>query len=1359
VIEKFHLELPLRVLFDSPTVEKMAAAIRETQSLDHQPGELRSPTSSPALPERSVGPTIDFTPFPKEDVERSIPERFEKMVTMYPDRPAVKMGPRSLIYEQLNQAANRIARVILEMRGPGSEPIALLFEHGTEVIAPILGVLKAGKFFVSLDPTFPMEWNRYVCEDSGSRVIITDRHNAVIARSLAKELDRLIIVEDLDTASSVANFGVYIAPSALACLIYTSGSTGTPKAVIQNHRNFLHATMRRINSFHISVADRLTLLSSGFNQALMNIFSALLSGACVCPFNAKKASAGELVRWLEDEGITIYHSSASLFRQVRDTLTGNEDLSRIRLVRSASEAVTKGDVKLFRKHFSPKCIYVNGLSTTETGTATLSFIDQNTPIATERVPIGYPLQDIEVLLLDDGGQPVPTGHTGEIAIRSSYLSPGYWRRADLTAAKFLADPQGGHKRIFLTGDLGRELNDGCVEHLGRKDFRLKIRGYPVESGDVETKLLDHPGVKEVAVIGHEAQTGQTRLIAYIVPTQRPGPNVTEFRSFLSKALPDFMIPSLFVALDNLPRTLNGKVDRRALPDFAHSRPDLDHSFVPPRHTIERELARIWEDVLALDQIGIHDNFFDLGGHSLAATRIVTRVIEKFHLELPLQVLFDSPTVEKMAAAIKDAQSVGHQLGEHNSKQSTDVVPAGSAEPPVNFTPFPKEEVERSVPERFEKIVVRYPDRIAVKTDHEAVTYSQLNAMANRLARAILARRGTVAEAVAILMDNGARLMAAMLAVLKTGKFFVLLDRSSPPTRLAHILEDSQAHLLISERQYAKVTRHVDTADSHLLDFDSISSQVAEENLSLSISPNSLAAIIYTSGSIGEPKGVICAHLNLLHQIMLFANAYKLSECDKLLLTTSGTANAVSIEFLALLNGAALLPFDVQSDGVNRLVKWLLDEKISICWVGSPLFRNICHALNGEETFPDVRILRLASEASYKSDIELYKQHFSPECVLINGLSNTESGLICLCSIDFRTEIAGQEVPVGYPVEDKEILLLNDAGEEVGVNEVGEIAVRSRYLSQGYWHRPELTASKFRPDPNGSGQRIYLSGDLGFMRPDGCLIHKGRKDFRVKIRGYGVEPADIEKVLNSHAAVGQAVVVARAKETSEARLVAYYTSSGLRTPSVSELRSFLRDRLPDFMIPSAFVKLESLPLSHSGKVDRRVLPDPNNVRPELAAPYLSPRSQVERKLVTIWEDVLDIRPVGVNDGFFDLGGDSLSATRVISQVIKHFQMEIPLQALFQSATIAAMTSLIAQHQCEPSKNAKPDHGADHPLLPISREDLLPLSYSQQRLWFLDQLEPASFSYNLFSAYRLKGELNVAALEQRDPQASRSPENGV
>ena len=1309
-------------------------------------GITNPPPEQEAIRVKCFHPSGTFVEFPNADVETSIPARFDKMVQQYRDRIAVRTETQVVTYGELDTLAHRFARALLQRQGPKVQLVALLLEKDVAQIAAMLGVMRAGKFFLILDPSFPKARLTAMLQDSRAKLIVTNRQNAWLANEMVTGDRQLMKWETIDDAIADDHLCLSIAPKALAFINYTSGSTGEPKGLLRTHRMILHNIMSRTNLLHVCEHDRISLLSSGTSNAITNSLLALLNGAGLYSLEVKKEGVARLARWLVEEKITIAPMSSPLFRSLCGTLSGKNKFPDLRVVRLRSEAVYKEDADLYKTHFSPGCVFVTGLSSNETGPLRDFLIDHQTEVSGSAVPVGYAVSGKDIFLLGDLGNEVSLGEVGEIAVRSRYLSPGYLRRPQLTKAKFRPDPKGEGNRLYLTGDLGVMLPDGCLVYKGRKDFRIKIRGYGVDLKEVELALRNHPTVADAVVVARENERREKKIIGYFTSTFRTSPSESELRSFLGQTLADYMIPSAFVRLDSIPLTPHNKVDRTALPLPGETRPNLDSPFMAPRCEAERQLAEIWAEVLGIDRVGIHDNFFDLGGHSLAATRVVSRITETFQLELPIQSLFDRPTVAAIAAVIGNKQTFNRLSVALDAPRSAQATNARFIGPTSDCTPFPKEEVERSVPERFEKIVRMYPDRIAVKTGNEVVTYSQLNAMANSLAHTIVARRGPEAEAVAILLDKGARLTAVMLAVLKAGKFFVLLDRSSPKARLAAVLEDSQAGLIISERQYGEVTRHFNSADSNLLEFDSIASHVAEENLRWNISPNSLAAINYTSGSTGEPKGVIWAHRNLLHQVMLFTNAYKFSECDRLLLTTSGTANAMTIGFSALLNGAALLPFDVQIHGVNRLVNWLLDEKISICWIGSPLFRNICQVLTGDEKFPDVRILRLASEATYKSDIELYKQHFSPECILINGLSNTESGLICLYPVDFKTEIAGQEVPVGYPVEDKEFLLLDDGGKEVGVNEVGEIAVRSHYLSPGYWHRPELTANKFKPDPNGGHQRIYLSGDLGLMLPDGSLIHKGRKDFRVKIRGYGVEIAEIEKVLNTHAAVGQAVVVAREKESGEARLVAYYTCTGLPTPTVSELRGFLKKQLPDFMIPSTFVMLDAIPLTHSGKVDRRAFPAPDNLRPELATPYLSSRNEIEQKLVAIWEDVLDVRPVGVNDGFFDLGGDSLSATRVISQVIKHFQLEIPLQLLFQSPTIANMAAVVAQRQGKLSGNDKQDHFAAPPLGRGSREGLLPLSYSQQRLWFLDQLDPGSFTYNLFSAYRLKGELNVAALEQ-------------
>jgi acyl-coenzyme A synthetase/AMP-(fatty) acid ligase/acyl carrier protein len=271
-----------------------------------------------------------------------------------------------------------------------------------------------------------------------------------------------------------------------------------------------------------------------------------------------------------------------------------------------------------------------------------------------------------------------------------------------------------------------------------------------------------------------------------------------------------------------------------------------------------------------------------------------------------------------------------------------------------------------------------------------------------------------------------------------------------------------------------------------------------------------------------------------------------------------------------------------------------------------------------------------------------------------------------------------KIPGGYALPDKEVLLLDETGREVGADQIGEIAVRSKYLALGYWRRPDLTQAAFIHDPRGGDERLYLMGDLGVMRPDGCLIHMGRKDFQVKIRGYRVEVAEIEEALLAIDSIKAAVVHARADDAGEQRLVAYVVPAAGVAPTVSELRRALTQTLPDYMMPSAFVFLETLPLSPTGKIDRRALPAPNHARPALNAPYVAPRTPTESDLARIWAEVLELEQVGVHDDFLDLGGDSLLATRILSRVIQTFRVELSIQALLAAPTVAQMAELIVPH---------------------------------------------------------------------------------
>ena len=605
-------------------------------------------------------PSGTFIEFPKEEIEQSIPERFEKIVRLYPDRLAVRTTSRALTYDELNKAANRLARAILTQRGQGQEPVALCLRDGVQLVTAHLAVLKAGKFSLGLDPSASPDRRAHLLRDSQAALVVTDAETGPIARHGVNRAEQLINMDEAGSSTGEQDLGLAISPHDYSYLRYTSGSTGQAKGALKTHRHVMHAVMNATNYFHICAADRSMLLSRSSCLGKY-AFEILLNGAALCPFYIADEGLAYLADWLIQEQMTLYNSFPTAFRHFLSALPDTCNFSNLRLIRLADEPVYRSDVELYRKHFSSDCLFVNSFCSTETGPMCVYFLDKAMEVAGTFVPAGFPVDGMEVVVLDEHGKQVGSNQPGEIAVRSRYLSSGYWGRPELTQEKFFSGPQTEEERLYLTGDLGQFSDDGCLELLGRKDFQVKIRSFRVDVGEVEAELAVHPGVKEVAVIGKKDHSENTRLVAYLVPHSRPAPTVSSLRAFLKDRLPDHMIPTAFVTLDKLPLLSAGKVDRRALPDPGHARPELDTPHVTPRTSIERELWRIWTEVLGLGQIGIHDNFFDLGGDSLTATRVVSQVIKAFQLDLPVKSLFDSPTVAEMAIVV--AQNQAKKVGQ------------------------------------------------------------------------------------------------------------------------------------------------------------------------------------------------------------------------------------------------------------------------------------------------------------------------------------------------------------------------------------------------------------------------------------------------------------------------------------------------------------------------------------------------------------------------------------------------------------------------------------------------------------------------------------------------------------------------
>jgi amino acid adenylation domain-containing protein len=605
-------------------------------------------------------------------------------------------------------------------------------------------------------------------------------------------------------------------------------------------------------------------------------------------------------------------------------------------------------------------------------------------------------------------------------------------------------------------------------------------------------------------------------------------------------------------------------------------------------------------------------------------------------------------------------------------------------PTSQFSEFGPGQVEQSICDRFEQQVRKYPQRPAVKTARHGLTYEALNRSANLLARAVLSQCGQGAPPVAFLLEHGAPQLVAMFGILKAGKIYAALDASLfPPAQLAAMLNDLQAGALVTDNANLALAREVSRGARPLVNLDALDAGLADTDVGLSLAPDSPALILFTSGSTGQLKGVLHSHRNVLHYTRMPTNGMHIAAADRLaLLSSCSFAGSLSSIFPALLNGAALFPFDLQGSGLVSLAHWLREQEITIYSSVTSVFRRLVGTLTGAESFPSLRIISLGGEPVTRKDAELYRKHFGPHCLLATGLAATEIMTVAGHLLDRETPVSGLRVPLGYAVPESAVLLLADDGSEVGPNEVGEIAVRSRYLALGYWRDPELTRAAFRPDPE-TGVRTYRMGDMGLLRADGCLEYRGRKDLQVKVRGYRVDVAEIETALLEVEGVKEAVVVGREDGAGGRRLVAYVVPTTRPAPSVRALRTALWASLPAYMVPSAFVFLDALPITPTGKVHRQALPEPDSSRPALDSAYEAPRDFLELALTELWEDYLHVRPVGIRDNFFELGGDSLLAVGMLTEVERLCGRKPPPDILLTALTVHRLADALLEQAGGPA----------------------------------------------------------------------------
>nr|QEO74556.1 AMP-dependent synthetase and ligase [uncultured bacterium] len=1727
---------------------------------------------------------------------RSVQEMFSGVAAEFGPQVAIEHGGRTLTYSQLEAESNRLANFLLDGGLSRGGMVGLFTDNPAAVITGILGVLKAGGVFVPLDPTFPERRLQMLSGQVRPEWFVSaGRHLLKLGRlrGEASARARVICLDAQDEASGFAadglevleSYGSYdntshpaVAPDPEApCSVYfTSGSTGKPKAILGRLKGIDHFMRWEIEAVGAGPGTRVTQLASpSFDGFLKDAFVPLCSGGTVCAPESRDIilDAWSLADWLDVEQVEVLHCVPSVFRALTNEKLNSRYFESMKSAVLTGEPLYPSDVKRWMDIFGTRVRLWNIYGTTETSMS--KFAHEITPADLERpsIPVGRPIKGAAVMVINSRGQLCREEAVGEVHIRTPYRSHGYYGEPGLTEEVFIPNPFGDDPADLLhkTGDFGRLLKSGELELLGRRDQQVKVRGVRVELGEVENLLRAHEAVADVAVVDRDDAEGTKFLVAYV--TMSNGTRAEELRPYLAERLPEPMMPSAFVELPHLPRTLNGKIDRKALPALELLQAEREMSEMVPRSPIEEIVSGIWCEVLRLPAVGLRSNFFNLGGHSLLATQVILRVRNMLQVELPVRSMFESPTVEQLSLLIQEQIGEGRQnalapiapvprdgelplsfaqrrmwlieqmgrgtttfhiplrvrlegalnvaaleqtfgeivrrheilrtvftdvtgepvqtirpparvripltdlsglresereaaaerlaaaeharlfeldagplarprlirlsAGEHvlvctlhhivSDGWSKGVLikemsalyeafgrgePSPLPEPPIQYAdfgawergwlsgdtlerelgywkeklagappvlelntdrprppvqmyrgslvpfglsrrltddlkalgrrtgvtlfmtllagfqtllhrytsqddvvvgttvanrdrfevegligcfvnmlalradcsgdprfeelleavrettlkayahqglPFEKlvEELQparrpghatlvqavfnfhnqptlteltlpgltlsfpafdfatsqfdlildmsegpeglagalyynrdlfdpetislmvehlsnllegaaanpaqhlSSLPlmgeaerrqllevwgrtaaeytagacihELFERQAARTPERVALVCGGERLTYSELNVRADGLARRLRALGAAPDTRVGIHLPRSNDMVVAVLGVLKAGGAYVPLDPAYPADRLAFMLKDSGAFLLVTERRLlgalpaaAAVPVCMDDEESEAVGHDEVAAAPT--------GPENLAYVIYTSGSTGRPKGVMVEHsaaVNLaLAQHQAIYSHHRTASGLRVSLNAPLVFDASVERMLLLLSGHTVyvIPEEVRQDS-DAMLAYVERHALDVLDCTPSQLRLLIEAGLTERPGVSARLVLAGGEPideqlwqalAGQGRVDFFNVYGPTEC--------TVNSSVC------RVSTSPRRPTIGRPLAGVEVYILDERQRLVPVGVVGELHVGGAGLARGYLGRPGLTAEKFVPHPFATrpGQRLYRTADRARFLPDGQIEFLGRADGQLKIRGFRIEPGEVEAVLAEHEALKEALVVAAGEGAGGKRLAAYVVAAaGVRVPPAAELRAFLKGRLPDYMIPASFAALDALPLTPSGKVNRKALPAAEWVSG--AERYRGPRTPEEEVLCGLFAEALGVERVGIEDDFFELGGHSLLATRLASRVRAVLGVELAIRTLFESPTVARLS---------PQLRAGDSEGA--PLTRQERRGSLPLSYSQRRLWFLDQLMPGGNAYNIPVGLLMTGRLNVPAL---------------
>ncbi|WP_405774631.1 non-ribosomal peptide synthase/polyketide synthase [Streptomyces sp. NBC_00859] len=1714
-----------------------------------------------------------------------VPGLFAAQVGRSPGVAAVVGGGVSVSFAELDVRANRLAGYLVG-QGVGVESVVgLCLPRGVESVVAILAVWKAGAGYLPVDPEYPAERIGFMLADSGAVLTLTTEEildDLPAGRNRFVALDSSLVRMQL-AAVSVEAPGVVVGPESLAYVIYTSGSTGRPKGVAVTHGGLANYVIWAAGAYGMRGGGGGAPLHSSlaFDLTVTSVLVPLVSGfAVVCSEVGGAEGLAELIRDTGEFGLVkVVPAHLPLLAEL---LTREEAAVSARTWVVGGEALAGSTVRDWLER-SPGSVIVNEYGPTEAVVGCCVFEISAGVEVGESVPVGRPIANTRLYVLDAYLQPVAPGVAGELYVAGAQLARGYVRRPGLTAERFTANPFEPGGRMYRTGDVARWTAGGLLEYLGRADEQVKIHGFRIEPGEVQAVVAAHREVAQAAVIAREDTPGDTRLVAYIVPAEEAEPAGLPLRivGFVGERLPAYMVPSAVVVLDSLPLSVNGKLDRKALPAPEY----VTGNGRGPVTVQEELLCGVFAQVLGVPEVGVGDDFFALGGHSLLAVRLVSRIRTVLGVEVPLQTLFEAPTVAALtgklagAGAARPALTVGERperiplsfaqrrlwfIGELEGPSASynvpvslrlsggvdrdtlgaalrdvierhevlrtvfevsdgepyqritdledlawelsvaEVAPADlataigeaekytfdlSVEAPIRtwlFDAGPDEQVlvvvvhhiagdgwsmgplardvsvayaarregrapvweplpvqyadyalwqrkllgdetdpdsliarqltywratltdapvelelpfdhprptvashlGHSVPlkvsaevhdrlveraraegvttfmflqgalatllcqlgagtdipigsanagrtdealddlvgffintlvlrtdlsgdptfrevlaqvrekslaamahqdvpfeklveelaparsmarhplfqtvltlqntidavlelpgvqtgataaddsesasgraavkfdldvmvaetydkngfpaglggsvtvaadlfdadwarriagawarllehlsqdpgcrlstldlltgeerrqvlvgwndtatdvepafmhERFETQALRTPNAVAIVAEGVEVSFAELEVRANRIAHYLIGQGVGAESLVGLCLPRGVDMIAAIVGVWKAGAGYLPIDPAQPTERVAFMLRDSRAALVLTAEEFLD---DLPAGRSRLVALDGtfVQMQLAglpTERPGTRVEAQSLAYVIYTSGSTGQPKGVAVTHGGLANYVASVPGRVGFGKpgARYALLQAQATDLGNTVVFASLATGGELHILDEGAVTDPQAVAAYLAEHRIDHFKAVPSHLAALSAAGGFDAVLPAGSLVLGGEAPSPAWLrELLA--VAGEREVYNHYGPTETTIGVATTRLTAEQTAAGVVPVGTPIANTRLYILDQHLRPVAPGIAGELYVAGAGLARGYIRRVGLTAERFVANPFESGRRMYRTGDRAKWTADGQVVFLGRADDQVKIRGFRIEPGEVQGVVGAHPQVAQAVVIAREDVPGDKRLIAYVIPTDLDEPRdhlPASVREFAGQRLPEHMVPSAVVVLDTLPLTGNGKLDRKALPAPD-YSSSLASGGRRAATLQEEILCMAFAEVLGLPEVGVDDDFFELGGHSLLAVRLVSRIRSVLGIEVEIRSLFDAPTVAGLAAgLTNAGQVRPALAAR------------QRPEHVPLSFAQRRLWFIGQLEGPNAAYNVPVALRLDGDVDREVLE--------------